>query len=56
MSDNCKSTSVESKPDLLLAGIPHAGVITHRCSLEEGHADACICECGKRWQKFKDVR
>lgn len=53
----CSSTTVESRSDLEINGVHHAGVVTHRCSRVEQHADDfCLCACSHQWKKFGSVK
>lgn len=52
----CKSSTVEPRLDILIGEQVHAGIITHKCSLPEGHTELCLCGCGRQWRKFGDVK
>lgn len=54
----CRSTSVMPSQDIQVNGINHAGLVTHRCKLnEDKHTtdangnDICECVCEVRWLK-----
>ena len=42
----CRFTIVLSYTKIVFNGYEHAGVLTHRCSLEKGHKEKCKCKCG----------
>jgi len=46
----CTFTTVHVYRHLHFEGIEHAGVLTHRCSLEKDHKEKCTCLCGVEWQ------
>ena len=41
---NCKFTHIVPYKSIIFNGHEHAGVLVHRCSLEEGHKGNCVCE------------
>lgn len=52
----CPSTNVVVSQAILVNNVPHAGVVTHVCTLEKGHAPEfssgtpiCKCNCGQTW-------
>jgi len=52
----CKSTNVDPRKDITINEIVHAGIVTHSCTLDEGHEDEyCLCACKHRWRKFHTV-
>lgn len=59
---DCASTTVEAKTNsttgqpVMINGIAHAAVVTHRCGLQQGHAEVCRCACGHTWLKFLNVK
>lgn len=47
----CKSSTVDPLTPILMNGVEHAGLTTHKCNLEEKHESLCQCACGHIWQK-----
>ena len=41
-----------STVEILINGHPHAGVVTHWCSLLDKHKESCVCVCGHKWQRM----
>jgi hypothetical protein len=48
----CGVSTVQTSTLLVIAGVKHAGVVTHICSNPSGHEGRCMCECGYNWTKF----
>jgi len=55
----CKGTSVQPSTTIQIEGVPHGGIVTHKCSLPKDHdkdqeTASCQCACGYRWvRNFK---
>jgi len=48
----CTFTTVHVYKHLHFEGIEHAGVLTHKCSLEKDHTSECSCLCGVKFLGF----
>lgn len=47
---SCHSTNVEPSKAVFINGHSHAGLVTHKCSLEEHSTEQkCKCKCGAEW-------
>ena len=46
----CGLSSVDVQAKIEIAGVKHAGMVTHVCSeLKEPYHEVCVCKCGMRW-------
>ena len=52
----CQSVTVEASTSLVINGHEHAGTVSHRCHLDQGHREQCSCLCGKYWMKHGSVK
>lgn len=53
----CKGTCVQPHREIFINGHDHAGLVTHRCRLEEHEDISCQCSCNFVFTKpFKTAR
>lgn len=53
----CQGTNVQAHREIYINGHDHAGLVTHRCRLEEHEDTSCQCGCGHIFTKpFKTIR
>ncbi len=48
----CDSSMAEPMKNIVINGVNHPGIASHKCVLITGHDGECRCACNKRWQKF----
>jgi len=49
MADNCNTYVKPTK--VVIAGIEHAAIITHKCGLTNEHK-TCQCKCSMTWPRW----
>lgn len=53
----CTGSTVAPTQKIIIGDVAHAGLVTHKCSLEPKNHDQvdgkeiCQCACGHRWLK-----
>lgn len=46
----CGETSVQAVNCIVLNGVTHSGVVSHKCGLRVKHTEkSCECRCGYSW-------
>ena len=50
--NKCNSSIVMNYKHINFEGFPHAGTLSHICSLKKGHLEKCQCKCGATFFKI----
>ena len=49
---HCRASNVQPSQAIIVAGVKHAGLVTHVCIRDEHDFDSkCQCECGHQFMK-----